>query len=340
MSNQAANAGDNISFNCTQDGVKSSYLWYLYYDHSNNVYIDGKSEPFNLSADNSQLYIRPLDFGYGAYYECIMTSTTSKTFAAAIVIGKDLECTLSTLSVDVNNTIEVNCNDSCSGQAIPRVTCNDIYGALKQTEQNTSFEKTVAENTYAPSTPYETSYNYSVYQFNSWWTFEAQSGVPNAVIQCELAFTNPPEYAGQQNAEDNIPSYTSTWTSPQVTIYYPPENLTISPDENILPVGTNVTCYANANPPATFQWTEVYPETANISDDAMFETTSDMNGTYKCTATNMVGGLTYRESLSTNITTYSVPCGDGSDGTNCQNGTKDAYPGAIAVIVLILLAIF
>lgn len=77
----------------------------------------------------------------------------------------------------------------------------------------------------------------------------------------------------------------------------------IAPDKQYYDVGDNVTCFADANPPASFQWQNM--RTLVTTPGPSFTVTPDFEGlttTMRCQAQNNIQGVTYSGNLFTDIT--------------------------------------
>jgi hypothetical protein len=109
------------------------------------------------------------------------------------------------------------------------------------------------------------------------------------------------------NSASNIPTWSSTWRSPQILVHWGPKNMYISPDQTDYDVGTTITCFADAFPAATIYWQNL--DTAEIWNSQSFVVRADLVGTnrFRCHAENYINGVLYYNDLFNYIVVNPIP---------------------------------
>jgi hypothetical protein len=115
-------------------------------------------------------------------------------------------------------------------------------------------------------------------------------------FECLTNFTSLP--ALPPNVASNVPSYSNLYRAPQIFVFWGPKNLYAEPIKPYYVVGENITCTADAFPPATYSWQNM--RTLQIYAGRVFTITPDMvgfNQTLRCEAKNTIQGFVYSDNL-------------------------------------------
>jgi hypothetical protein len=115
-------------------------------------------------------------------------------------------------------------------------------------------------------------------------------------FQCLTNFTSLGELP--DDVADNVPTWSYLYRAPQIFVFWGPKNMYVEPMRPAYAVGDVLTCYADANPDATYKWQNML--TLVTSDGQTYTITEDMvglNTTLRCQAVNIIQGFIFSENL-------------------------------------------
>jgi hypothetical protein len=148
---------------------------------------------------------------------------------------------------------------------------------------------------------------------NSVWSaveFIVQRSMEARNFQCRTNFTTEGFIA--PDSASNAPTWRHTYADNQMVVLWTPTNMTAYPLQASYEIGDRVTCWADANPTATYQWQSL--ATNEIWTNESFVTRPDMVGfqTMRCTARNTIMDKDYTQDLFIDVyvnpkTTTPVP---------------------------------
>jgi len=119
-------------------------------------------------------------------------------------------------------------------------------------------------------------------------------------FQCVTNFTD----LGQlpEDSATNVPTYTHTYRSPTMFVYWGTKNLYAIPIKPDYVVGDTVTCYADAFPAAFYQWQNMRTLQLYISQSfTLISSHLGTNDTFRCQAQNLIFGFVYSQNLFINV---------------------------------------
>lgn len=127
-------------------------------------------------------------------------------------------------------------------------------------------------------------------------TFTVDRVFDTLAYACLTNFTKPTGVPG--GVADNAPEYEHVYQTEQLFVYWGPKNMRAEPIRPTYAVGDVITCFADAFPPAFYQWQnmrtfEVFAQqTYTISEDDVGYNTS-----LRCLAQNLIQGFLYAQNL-------------------------------------------
>lgn len=286
--NVAVFTGESVSLSCVTDGVANANVrWWEFVSSSTGVLIsDGSllmpSHPnylryelimdgartFNLKINNVTL----LDAGY---YQCQDSNaappSTQLLGAQLVVIDSAPNCTRS----------YPNDGFVIEGQ-YHTAECSVYYKAA---------QGIAPIMTWTGPEPFQQAYlttNNSVWS-GIQFTVSRFMGAGNWI--CKTNFTTAGFVA--PGSATNAPTWQYLSPTNQIFVYWPPTNMTAWPIQAAYEVGQTITCYADANPEASYVWQSL--RTSEVWYGDTFTTRADMVGyqLMRCTARNTLQGFDY-----------------------------------------------
>jgi hypothetical protein len=127
-------------------------------------------------------------------------------------------------------------------------------------------------------------------------TFTVDRSFDTRAYQCHTNFTVPSGVPG--GVANNAPEYDHYYQSSQMFVYWGPKNMYAVPIRPSYQVGDIITCYADAFPPAFYQWQNM--RTLEVFTSQSYNITEDdvgHNNTLRCQAQNLIQGFLYSANL-------------------------------------------
>jgi len=124
--------------------------------------------------------------------------------------------------------------------------------------------------------------------------FRADGGIDSRSYRMTTNFTEPPFV--QPDTAGNAPNYEHISEFDNMHIGWGPKNMYVFPVKLEFEVGETITCFADALPPATYQWVNmdtgdvIYGQTVSV-----FYSWRGLNSTLRCLAWNSVDGAFYTD---------------------------------------------
>jgi len=121
------------------------------------------------------------------------------------------------------------------------------------------------------------------------------------------AFFTESGFGGENNA-GNVPVFQSTYRTPTIFVRWPPQDISYSPVKSSYEIGDTLTCSADANPLATYVWTDVLANIDYVSTTLTITESMVGPAIFRCEVTNLVGTANIFVNTTVNpITTPTTP---------------------------------
>lgn len=133
-------------------------------------------------------------------------------------------------------------------------------------------------------------------------SFVVSRSMNGGTYECLTNFTAESFAQPPPDGATNPPSFSYLYTFPQLFVSWGPKDMYIAPEKQYYLVGDVVTCFADANPPASFQWQNM--RTLDTSPGPSFTVTEDFEGLttkMRCQAQNEIQEVIYSGDLFTDI---------------------------------------
>lgn len=157
-------------------------------------------------------------------------------------------------------------------------------------------------------------------------TFVVSRSMNGGTFSCVTNFTEESFAQPPPDGATNPPTYSHLYKFPPLVVSWGPKDMYIAPDKQYYDVGDNVTCFADANPPASFQWQNM--RTLVTTPGPSFTVTPDFEGlttTMRCQAQNNIQGVTYSGNLFTDITVLEITTADTTTTTPATSTISTVY---------------
>jgi hypothetical protein len=294
--NVAVLAGEDVVLRCRTDGVPNTNVrWFEFSTSSTGAMLsDGElilpthpnSARYTIIHSDSVTYdlrISPTIWEDGAYYYCADSNGAPPSIvqlgAQLVIIDANPNCTTQ-IPTDgfviegqyYTNECQVRFKASPGIAPIMTWTGPDPFNSGSRTTNDT-----VA----------------SAMEFTVERSMDAQN------YRCKTNFTTAGFIAPDSAA--NAPTWSHQYNGNQMFAHWAPTNITAWPIQAAYEIGDTVTCWADANPTAVYQWQSL--RTSEFWYAATFETREDMVGyqLMRCTARNSMQGYDYTKDLFVDV---------------------------------------